>query len=70
MTITEKEIFYRNVDVGDREEIAVRAIKGYGTVVEITVDHPLGETTIRLSGGGALSLGNALVEAAEAVLRS
>lgn len=69
--MTEKELFYRNVLVDDEgEEVAVRAIKGYSTVVEIIIEHELGETTIRLGPGGAVALGKALSDAGDVALRS
>ena len=69
--MTEKELFYRNVLVDDEgREVSVRSTKGYGTIVEINIEHDMGETTIRLSPGGAVSLGKALSDAGDVALRT
>lgn len=69
--MSEKELFYRNVMVGDdHEEISVRAIKGYGLVVEFVIEGDMVETTVRLSPSGAVALGKALVDAGDVALRS
>lgn len=62
------ETYYRNVDVGDGEEIAVKASKGYGDVIEIVIDGSdlLGDVVIRLSDPQcAFSLGYAIMQAAK-----
>jgi hypothetical protein len=70
-TVADVELFYRNVDAGDGEEIVVKASKGYGLVMEIIIEGDISETTIRLtSPAGALALGKAITQAAEAMLRS
>lgn len=69
--MTEKELFYRNVIINDEgREVSVKATKGYGTIIEIVIEHDLGETTIRLSPGGAAAIGIALSDAADVALRS
>ena len=66
----DNEVFYRNVDLGDMEEIAVKASHGYGDVIEIIVDGNITETIIRITSPvGAIALGKAIAEAGEALLR-
>jgi hypothetical protein len=68
----DQEIFYRNVLVGHdpHEEVIVRAVKGFGTMVEVIIEGDLTDTTIRLSAGGAVALAKAMADAGDVALRS
>lgn len=59
------EIYYRNVDIGEGDEIAVRANKGYGPIVEIVIEGGPMETVMRLGPHAAFTVGYAMMEAAK-----
>jgi hypothetical protein len=48
----------------------VRAVKGFGTMVEVIIEGDLTDTTIRLSAGGAVALAKAMADAGDVALRS
>lgn len=70
--MADKETFYRNILVNDdRDEVAVRAIDGYGPLIEIIIDGDIADIVVRISEPrGAIELGNALIQAAQSLIRS
>lgn len=71
--MTETQTFYRNIliDSVDRDEIAVKATKGYGTLIEIVIEGSPANVTVTLTEPrAAIELGNALIQAAQSLIRS
>lgn len=69
--MADKETFYRNILVNDQDEVAVRAIDGYGPLIEIIIDGDIADIVVRISEPrGAIELGNALIHAAQSLIRS
>jgi hypothetical protein len=71
--MAETQTFYQNIliDSVDRDEIAVKATKGYGTVVEIVIEGSPANVVVTLTEPrAAIALGEALIQAAQSLIQS